>query len=83
VVPGVAVVNLALVGIGVVGLGVDDGLGVAAVDELATSLFEQALPVIARPALPAKWSSCLRLTKFGLSSDWSGGRASIEFTITM
>ncbi len=82
---GAAVVNPASVGIGAVALGVDAGLVlvVGSGEAVATGLFEQAPAAIARPALPAKWSSCRRLTQFGLSSDWSGGRASMEVTITM
>jgi len=68
-----------------VALGVDDGLVVVvgSGEAPATGLLEQAPAVTARPALPAKRSSWRRLTKFGLSSDWSGERASMEVTITM
>jgi len=57
--------------------------GVGSGEAFAIGPCEQAPAVIARPALPAKWSSCRRLTTFGLSSDWSGERASIEVTITI
>jgi hypothetical protein len=64
---------------------VGDGVGVVlgSGEALATCLFEQAPAAIAKPALPAKWSRRRRLTKFGPSSDWSGGRAAMEVTITM
>ena len=68
---GVVVVRLALVGNGAVGPGV------------TTALFEQALTVVAKPTLPANWSSWRRLTKFGFSSGRSGRRASMDVTITI
>jgi hypothetical protein len=57
----------ASVGIDAVALGVDDGLEVVvgSGEAPAIGLSEQAPAAIARPALPAKWSSWRRLTKFG------------------
>lgn len=65
--------------------GADDGLGavVGSGEAFATGLCEQASAVIARPALPANWSSWRRLTKFGLSWEWPGERPCMEVTITM
>ena len=68
---GVVVVRLALAGNGTVGPGV------------TPALFEQALTVVAKPTLPANWSSWRRLTKFGFSSGRSGRRASMDVTITI
>ena len=79
------VVRLALVGNGAVGPGVGDGFRLVAGSgaERTTALFEQALTVVAKPTLPANWSSWRRLTKFGFSSGRSGRRASMDVTITI
>jgi hypothetical protein len=56
---GVVVVRLALVGNGALGPRADDGFGLVAGSgaEVTMTLFEQALTVVAKPTLPANWSS--------------------------
>jgi hypothetical protein len=56
---GVVVVRLALVGNGAVGPRADGGFGLVAESgaEVTTTLFEQALTVVAKPTLPTNWSS--------------------------